>query len=106
MAEEERERAILLRVVLDHMLHTIRDAHPKPLIWKELQARLPQEPRQWDQTKISRTMADLLGAPNANGMTAYKELFGDSKLRAGFLTRNIAGDLTPDRAVTQPPPEI
>jgi PHD/YefM family antitoxin component YafN of YafNO toxin-antitoxin module len=91
MAREERDRGTLLRVILDHMLKSSREDHPKPLIWKELQDRLPKDPDPWCQSRITRTMAKLLDAPRTKGMTTYRELFRNPELKRGFIIKNLEG---------------
>jgi len=104
-AREERDRGTLLRVILDHMVKAEREDHPKPLIWKELQVRLPQDPEPWSQSRISRTMASLLDAPGAKGMNAYRELFRNPERRRGFIIKNLQGQRDVDAAVEDSPPD-
>jgi hypothetical protein len=104
-AEIEHDVGTLYQVIRDHMIIAIREEHPKPLNWKELRDRLPQDPKAWSQPKISRTMAKLLDAPRANGMRAYQKLFRSREGLKGIISRDAAGNRNVDASVEDSPLE-
>jgi hypothetical protein len=104
-ATREKELGTLYKVILDHMLSVIREDHPKPLKWNEIRDRLPQDPEPWSQAKISRTLAELLDAPAAKGMTAYRRLFTDRDRMRGFMKPDLDGRQDVDGVVTDEQPD-
>jgi len=101
-SKHEKDLKILFDVLVGHVLSVVHEEHPKPLTWREIQDRLPQNPQPWSQAKISRVMTELFDAPG-EAAEEYKRFFRSRERRRGFSTLDPERRRTVDAPVYDQP---